>query len=114
MILNESLYYYRISSGFDSTRYYSIATQVEGCAHLSGLPWLDPETRSLIRKNGRISRHRLFTIALQEKRWNEVLPRAERSAQPCLRDQKTPFLGLETKDRPEDEEAGFVGGRRRS
>lgn len=75
VILNEPLYYYQISSGSDSTSYHSIATQVEACAQLSGLPWLDPETRSLIKKSGRVSRHRLFTVALQEKRWNEALRR---------------------------------------
>ena len=78
VILNEPLYYYRISSGSDSTSYHSIVTQVEACTHLSGLPWLDPETRSLIRKSGIISRHRLFTVAMQEKRWNEALQRGLR------------------------------------
>ncbi len=73
IILNEPLYNYRISSGSDSTRYHSIATQVDACAHLSGLPWLDSKTRSLIRKSGRISKHRLLTVALQEKRWREAL-----------------------------------------
>lgn len=73
VILNEPLYYYRISSGSDSTSYESIATQMDACAYLSGLPWIDRETRSLIRKSGRVSKHRLFTIALREKRWSEAL-----------------------------------------
>jgi hypothetical protein len=75
VILNEPLYYYRVSPGSDSTDYHSIATQVAACAFLGDLLWLDPETRSLIRKSGRVSSHRLFTIALQEKLWNKALRR---------------------------------------
>ena len=95
MILNEPLDFYRISSGSDSTLYHSIAMQIDACSHLCGLSWLDPGTRSLIRKSGKgLEAQAVHGRPAGEALESSSAARAERSSQPYLRDQRLPSWAL--------------------
>lgn len=79
IIINEPLYNYRLTPGGLSTSYSCVRNQLKACAYFQSVDWVDQETRRLIKKDAKISKYRLFTIAIREKHWIKALKHAVQS-----------------------------------
>jgi succinoglycan biosynthesis protein ExoO len=79
IIINEPLYYYRIRQRSHSTSYSCICTQIAASDYLQSVDWVDKETRQIIKKSAKITRYRLLTTAMREKRWGKVMRHAIQS-----------------------------------
>lgn len=73
IIIKEPLYYYRITPNSSSNSWLDMATQIKACEYLQTVDWVDKETRLLIKESVKISKYRLLTAALRERRWGKVL-----------------------------------------
>ena len=72
-VLNEPLYFYRISANQLSSTYKQICNQLESITYLQSLDWIDAPTQGILMKKKKAIKHRFLTTALREKRWKEAL-----------------------------------------
>lgn len=73
VVLNESLYFYRLTPGSLSSSYREVSEEVENLKHLASVEWLDELERKEIINISKTTKQRLFANALREKRWIEAV-----------------------------------------
>jgi glycosyltransferase involved in cell wall biosynthesis len=73
LVLNEPLYYYRVTPSSLSSTYQGVLEELKLYAYLESFSWLDRQTQKIFQKNRKKIRYRLLTTALREKRWQGAL-----------------------------------------
>ncbi len=73
VVLNESLYFYRLTPGSLSSSYREVSEEVENLKHLASVEWLDELERKELTNISKTTKQRLFANALREKRWIEAV-----------------------------------------
>ena len=69
IIINEPLYFYRITSDSSSNSWADMMTQLKTYTYLQSQDWLDKESIVLINRDARFLRYRLLAVALRERNW---------------------------------------------
>ncbi len=69
IIINEPLYFYRMTSGSSSNSCPDIMSQLKTYAYLQSQDWLDKESIVFIKRDARLLRYRLLGVALRERKW---------------------------------------------
>ncbi len=73
VVLNESLYFYRLTPGSLSSSYREVSEEVENLKHLASVEWLDELEKKEFTNISKTTKQRLFANALREKRWIEAV-----------------------------------------
>jgi len=73
VIIDEPLYLYRGRVGLGSTNSQAVMTQIKACRFLRVQRWFDQEVQSSLSNAEKTARHRLFTVALQERKMKKAM-----------------------------------------
>lgn len=73
VIINEPLYYYRLTPGSLSVNYLYILGQLKTCEYLLTQEWVNDTIRKILKEVIKVIRYRLFTTSLKEKCLNRAL-----------------------------------------
>jgi len=84
VVIHEPLYFYRIRPDSDSTTYACIISQLKTLDHLLSADWVSPCVKEKMIRDIIPTRHRLFTTAIRERRWNKVVYHAMSSPMSIL------------------------------